>query len=86
MLAAIGIIIGLIGAAIGVVAGAVGALFGIVLGVMGGCLGLLLHLFPVLLIAIGIIWLVKRANSKQSAGTRPESGNIAPPQSPYSPR
>jgi hypothetical protein len=61
-MAAIGIIMGLIGAAVGTVVGVVGGLVGFVLGLLGGTLGLLVLLSPVVLITLGIIWLVKRSN------------------------
>ncbi|MGA2985073.1 MAG: hypothetical protein ABSG32_14775 [Terriglobia bacterium] len=85
-MAAIGIIVGLIGAAVGIVVGAVGGLVGIVLGLLGGSLALLPHLFPVLLIAIGIIWLVKGANRRNVTVAKADRGNATPPQSPRSPR
>lgn len=83
---AIGIIVGLIGAAVGILAGAVGGLVGIVVGLLGGFLGLLLHFFPVVLITIGVIWLVKGSNSKKVTGVRAASSGPAPPQNPYNPR
>jgi hypothetical protein len=60
-MAGIGILIGLIGAAIGILVGLVGGLVGIVVGAIGGSLGLLAHLFPAVLIVLGIIWLAKGA-------------------------
>ena len=61
-MAGIGMLIGLIGAAIGILVGLVGGLVGIVVGAIGGSIGLLAHLFPVGLIVLGILWLVKGAN------------------------
>jgi hypothetical protein len=85
-MAAIGIIVGLIGAAVGIVVGAVGGLVGIALGLLGGSLGLLPHLFPVLLITLGIIWLVKGSNARNVTGVRADGGGPTPPHSPCNPR
>ena len=85
-MAAIGIIMGLIGAAVGIVVGVVGGLVGIVLGLLGGSLGLLPLLFPVLLMTLGIIWLVKGSNPRNVATARANVGGPAPPHSPGSPR
>ena len=85
-MAAIGIILGFIGAAVGIVVGAVGGLVGIVLGLLGGSLGLLPLLFPVLLMTLGIIWLVKGSNAKKVTGARADHGGPAPPQRPCNPR
>jgi len=85
-MAIIGIIVGLIGAAVGIVVGLVGGLVGLVLGILGGSLGLLPHLFPVVLITIGIIWLVKRSNASNVTGVRVEGGGPVPPYRPYNPR
>jgi hypothetical protein len=81
-MAVIGIIVGLIGAAVGIVIGLVGGLVGMVLGLLGGSFGLVLHLFPVLLIAAGIIWLVKGSNSRSVAGVQT---NHSGPPAPYGP-
>jgi hypothetical protein len=85
-MAIIGIIMGVIGAAVGIVAGMVGGLMGIVAGLLGACLGLLPVIFPVLLIAVGIIWLVKGSNVRSAAGARPEISSPAPPHGPGNPR
>ena len=85
-MAAIGIILGLIGAAVGFVAGLVGGLMGMVMGLLGGFLGLLPFLFPVVLITLGIIWLVKGSNPKNLAGARVEHSGPPPPQNPCNPR
>ena len=69
-MAGIGILFGLIGAAVGIVVGLVGGLFGLIVGLLGGCLGLLPHLFPVVLITIGIICLVKRSNPTDLPGAQ----------------
>lgn len=61
-MAAIGILIGLIGAAIGIVVRLVGGLVGIGARLLGGSLGLLAHFLPAVLIVVGIIWLVKGAS------------------------
>ena len=82
----IGIIVGLIGAAVGIVAGLVGGLVGIVAALLGGLVGLLPFLFPVALITIGIIWLVKKPNSENEAGVRARGIAPAPPQTPYNRR
>jgi len=85
-MAVIGIIVGLIGAAVGIVVGAVGGLVGMVLGLLGGSLGLLPFLFPVLLIATGIIWLVKGSNSRNVAGARMTHVGPTPPRNPGNPQ
>ena len=79
-MAAIGIVLGLIGAAVGIVVGAVGGLVGGVLGLLGGAFGLLPHLFPIALITLGIIWLVKGSSPKNATGVRADAGSAAPPQ------
>ncbi|MGO8787646.1 MAG: hypothetical protein ACLQVL_09725 [Terriglobia bacterium] len=85
-MAAIGILVGLIGAAIGIVVGAVGGLVGIALGLLGAALGLLPHLFPIVLITIGIIWLVKGSSPGRVAGAKLGHGDASRTQSPGSPR
>jgi len=85
-MAIIGVIIGLIGAALGVVAGVVGGLVGVVAGLLGGSLAFVTHLFPVVLISIGIIWLVKGSNPRKVTGVRADRGIAVTPQSPYNPR
>ena len=85
-MAIIGIIVGLIGAAVGIVVGVVGGLVGMVLGLLGGSLGLLPLLFPVLLLTLGIIWLVKGSNSRNVTGVRADGGGPVPPHSPGNPR
>ncbi|MGA3327926.1 MAG: hypothetical protein ABSF45_25990 [Terriglobia bacterium] len=85
-MAIIGIIVGLIGAAVGIVVGVVGGLVGMVLGLLGGSLGLLAHLFPAVLIILGIIWLVKGSNARNVTGVRADGGGPAPPHSPCNPR
>jgi hypothetical protein len=83
---AIGIIVGLIGAAVGIVVGAVGGLVGIGLGLLGGSLGLLPHLFPVVLITIGMVWLVKASSPRSVTGARTDRGESPPPHNPCNPR
>ena len=78
-MAAIGIVLGLIGAAVGIAVGVIGGLVGAVMGLLGGALGLLPHLFPVVLVALGIIWLVKGSRPKNVAGVRADPGAAAPP-------
>lgn len=85
-MAAFGIIIGLIGAAVGIVIGVVGGLVGMVLGLVGGSLGLLTHWLPVLLMALGIIWLVKGSNPRKAAGASTVPGGASRPQSPRNPQ
>ena len=85
-MAAFGIIVGLIGAGVGILVGAVAGLVGMVLGLLGGSLVLLPHLFPVVLITIGIIWLVKGSRSRSKAGVRTERADPTPPHSPYNPQ
>ena len=85
-MAGLGIILGLIGAAVGIMVGAVGALVGIVLGLLGGALSMLPHLFPVVLITIGIIWLVKGSNARNVTGVRADRGGPAPQHSSGNPR
>ena len=84
-MAVIGIIVGLIGAAFGIVAGAVGGFVGIVAGLLGACLGLAPILFPVVLITLGIIWLVRSANSNHGAAEE-ASRREAVSQSSHGPR
>jgi hypothetical protein len=60
--AAIGILNGLIAVAIGIVARLAVGLVGIGARLLGGSFGLLAHLFPAVLIVLGIIWLVKGAS------------------------
>jgi hypothetical protein len=83
---AFGIIVGLIGAGVGILVGVVAGLVGIVLGLLGGSLGLLPHVFPVVLITIGIIWLVKGSRLRSVAGARTERGGPPPPHGPCNPR
>ena len=85
-MAAIGTIVALIVAAVGIAVGVVGGLARAVLGLLGGGLGLLVHLFPLVLITLGVIWLVKGSNARGVAGARAEHGNVPPPQSPREPR
>lgn len=85
-MAIIGIIVGLIGAAIGIVVGLLGGLFGMGLGLLGACLGLGVHLFPVLLIAAGIIWLVKGSSSRNVVGIQAHQSGVPPSHSPNQPR
>ena len=82
-MAIFGIILGLFGAAVGIAVGVVAGLGGMVLGLLGGSLGLLPHLFPVVLIVIGIIWLVKGSRSRSAEGVRTDRGGSAPPHGPY---
>jgi hypothetical protein len=60
--AAVGILIGLIAVAIGIVPRLAVGLVGIGARLLGGSFGLLAHLFPAILIVVGIIWLVKGAS------------------------
>jgi hypothetical protein len=85
-MAAIGIIVGLIGAAVGILVGLVGGLVGIVLGLLGGSLGLLPHLFPVVLIILGTIWLVKGSKPRNVTAVRADHSGPAPPHNPCNPR
>jgi hypothetical protein len=85
-MAVIGIIVGLIGAAVGIVVGAVGGLVGMGVGLLGGSLALLPHLFPVLLITLGVIWLVKASSPKPVAGATTGRGELPRPHNPCSPR
>ena len=80
-MAIFGIIVGLIGAVVGIVVGLLGGLLGGVAGLLGGAVGLAVPLFPVVLITLGIIWLV-RANSKNAAGAGSCSRNTPGPQGP----
>ena len=80
-MAAFGIIVGLFGAGVGIFVGLVAGLVGMVLGLLGGALGLLPHLFPVVLIAIGIIWLVKRSSSRSGGSKGGAWGARSAPQS-----
>jgi hypothetical protein len=85
-MAVIGIIVGLIGAAVGIAIGLVGGLLGMLLGLLGACLGLAVHLFPVLLIAAGIIWLVKESSSKNVVGVQSNHSGLPPSHSTNRPR
>jgi hypothetical protein len=76
-MAAIGIILGLIGAAIGVVIGLVAGLAGMVVGLLAGSLGLLIHVFPIVLIVLGTIWLVKGSKPKSPMGIQPSHAGPA---------
>jgi predicted lipid-binding transport protein (Tim44 family) len=78
-MAAIGIIVALIAAAVGVVVGLLGGLAGVVMGLLGCALGLLLHLFPFVLICVGIIWLVRGSNRRKTAQLSSDRPNAAPP-------
>jgi len=80
-MAIIGIIVRIIGAAVGIVVGLAGGLVGGVLGLLGGALRLLPHLFPIVLITLGVIWLVKASNPRNVAGVRADRGDAVPPQS-----
>jgi len=80
-MAIIGIILALIGAAVGILVGLVGGLVGLVLGLLGGSLGIIAHWFPVLLLALGIIWLVKKSNPGNAPARRTDVGSGQPPQS-----
>jgi ABC-type nitrate/sulfonate/bicarbonate transport system permease component len=85
-MAAIGIIVGLIGAAVGITVGLVGGLAGAILGLLGATLGLLPHLFPIALITLGIIWLVKGSSARNVTVVQAGHGNTVQPQSPGNPR
>jgi hypothetical protein len=85
-MAIFGIILGLYGAAVGIAVGVVAGLGGMVLGLLGGSLVLLPHLFPVVLIVIGIIWVVKGSRSRSAAVVSPNHGGSAPPHGPGNPR
>jgi hypothetical protein len=85
-MAIIGIIMGLVGAAVGIVVGVVGGLLGMVLGLLGGALGLLPLMFPILLMTVGIIWLVKGSNTRNVTGVRADGGGPALPHNPSNPR
>jgi hypothetical protein len=81
-MAVIGIIVGLIGAAVGIVVGLVGGLVGMVIGLVGGVFGLLPFLIPVILIAAGIIWLVKGSDARNVVGVNSAHGQSNPHHSP----
>lgn len=85
-MAAIGIILGLIGAAIGIVIGLVAGLAGMVVGLLAGSLGLLIHVLPIVLIVLGTIWLVKGSKSKSTMGIQPSHAGPAPPHNSSAPR
>ena len=85
-MAVVGTIVGLIGAGVGVVVGMVGGLLGLVFGLLGGAVRLLPFLFPVALIVIGIIWLVKKSNPTPVAEARDGHYGPAPPPGPGTPR
>ena len=85
-MAVIGVIVGLIGAVVGIVVGLVGGLVGMVLGLVGGAIGLLPLLIPVVLIAAGIIWLVRGSNSRGVAAVQANHSGPVPPHNPSNPR
>ena len=78
----IDILIGFVGGAIGLIAGVIGALVGIIAGLTGCILGLALPLFPLILIGVGIIWLVKGASGANMSDQSSRRANAAPTQSP----
>ncbi len=84
-MAVIGIIVALIGAAVGTVVGLVGGLVGVVVGLLGASVVLLTHFFPVVLITLGIIWLVKASTPKNSAGVMTNRTDAAAPPAPCKP-
>lgn len=75
----IGIVVGLIGAVVGAAAGVIGGLFGAAFGLLGALLGLLPVVFPLALITVGIMWLLKSSNAKHGAVDGIDSRNVAPP-------
>jgi hypothetical protein len=81
-MAVIGIIVGLICAAVGIVVGLAGGLVGMVIGLVGGAIGLLPLLIPVILIAAGIIWLVKGSDARNVVGVNSAHGQFNPHHSP----
>jgi hypothetical protein len=78
----IDILIGFVGGAIGLFAGTIGALVGIIAGLIGCVLGVALPLFPLILISVGIIWLVKGASRANIIDQRSRRANAGPTQSP----
>jgi hypothetical protein len=78
----IDILFGFVGGAIVLVAGMMGALVGIIAGVIGCILGVALPLFPLILISVGIIWLVKGASGANMSDQSSRRANAAPTQSP----
>jgi hypothetical protein len=85
-MAAIGILFGLIGAAVGILVGLVGGLIGMVLGLFGGSLGLLPHLFPVVLIILGTMWLVKGSKPRNASRIDADRGGPVSPRSTWNAR
>ena len=64
----IGIIAGLVGAAVRAVVGIAGGLIGAGMGMLGALLGLLPVFFPLVLIALGVMWLVRGSKADQATG------------------
>lgn len=85
-MAGIGILIGLAVGAIGLAVGVVAAWVGIIVGLMGCVLGLSFHLFPVVLIGVGIVWLVRRSDPAHVPAETPGRAGRAPTQSPPGPQ
>jgi hypothetical protein len=76
------ILIGFVGGAIGLIAGVIGALVGIIAGLIGCVLGVALPLFPLILVSVGIIWLMKGASRANMPDQRSRRAIAAPTQSP----
>ena len=74
----IGIVAGVAGALVGAAAGIAGALLGVVLALLGCLVGVAPVVFPVILIVLGLIWLVKGSNQRHAAEVR-AGGGPAPP-------
>ncbi len=75
----IGVIVGLIGAVVRAAAGVIGGLLGAAFGLLGALLGLLPVVFPIVLISVGIVWLLKSSNANHGAVEEIDSRNVAPP-------
>jgi hypothetical protein len=77
-----GIVIGLIAAAIGVLVALAGGPVGLGVRLLVIPFGLLAHPIPIILIAVGIIWLVKGSNHGNLPVARICHGHRAPPPGP----
>lgn len=80
-----GVVLGLIGATIGIIVGLAGGLIGLAVGLLAGSLGLLMHVFPIVLIILGTVWLVKGSKPKSAMGIQPSHAGPAPPRSSRTP-
>ena len=81
-----GIVLGLIGATIGIIVGLAGGLIGLAVGLLAGSLGLLIHVFPIVLIVLGTVWLVNGSKPSGALGVQPSPAARASPHNSSVPR